>query len=64
MLLLLCTGISLVFPGSLSFMRLVLERPLLEGRTKLLLEHGGERLKIRTRDHNQIDAMFVNQSAK
>jgi hypothetical protein len=63
-MLLFCTGISLVFPGSLSFMRLVLERPLLEGRTKLLLEHGGERLKIRTRDHNHIDAMFVNQSAK
>lgn len=57
-------GISLVFPGSMSFMAMLLERPLLDGRTKLIVEHGGERFKLRTRDKNEIDAMFVHQPNK
>ena len=53
-------GISLVYPGSMSLMRMMLERPLLEGRTKLVLEHGGERCKVVTGDGNEIDTMFVD----
>jgi hypothetical protein len=48
----------------MGFMSMLLERPLLDGRTKLILEQGGERFKLRTRDKNEIDAMFVNQSSK
>ena len=55
---------SLVYPGSMGVMGLLLETPLLEGRTKLHLEYNGTRSKIRTRDNNDIDTMFVNQSSK
>lgn len=57
-------GMSLVYPGSLSLMGMILETPLLEGRSKLILEFKGTRNKIRTRDNNCIDTMFINQSAK
>lgn len=57
-------GMSLVYPGSMGVMGLLLETPLLEGRTKLHLEFNGTRSKIRTRDNNDIDTMFVNQSTK
>ena len=57
-------GMSLVYPGSMGVMGLLLETPLLEGRTKLHLEYNGTRSKIRTRDNNDIDTMFVNQSTK
>lgn len=57
-------GISLVYPGSMGLMRLLVEGPLLEGRSKLLLEYGGQRLKIRTRDKNDIDAMYISQANK
>ena len=50
----------MVYPGSMSLMRMMLERPLLEGRTKLVLEHGGERSKVVTGDGNEIDTMFVD----
>jgi len=55
-------GISLVYPGSMSLMSLVLESPLLEGRCKLILEHSATRNKIKTRDNNTIDTMFVNRT--
>jgi pimeloyl-ACP methyl ester carboxylesterase len=55
-------GISLVYPGSMSLMSLVLEAPLLEGRCKLILEHAAQRNKVRTRDDNTIDTMFVNRT--
>jgi len=57
-------GISLVYPGSMSLMKMLVEKPLIEGRTKLMLEHGGERFKVGTRDGNMIDTMFVDQRAK
>jgi len=57
-------GISLVYPGSMSFMKMLVERPLIEGRTKLMLEQGGERFKVATIDGNMIDTMFVDQRAK
>eukprot|EP00088_Acartia_fossae_P024402 TRINITY_DN2535_c0_g1_i13.p1 TRINITY_DN2535_c0_g1~~TRINITY_DN2535_c0_g1_i13.p1 ORF type:complete len:546 (-),score=106.85 TRINITY_DN2535_c0_g1_i13:386-2023(-) len=55
-------GISLVYPGSMSLMSLVLEAPLLEGRCKLVLEHQATRNKIRTRDNNTIDTMYVDRT--
>jgi len=57
-------GISLVYPGSMAFMRMLIEKPLMEGRTKLFLEHGGERFKVATQDGNKIDTMFVDQRSK
>ena len=57
-------GLSLVYPGSMSLMGMLLEAPLLEGRTKLYLEHHGTRNKIKTRDNNYIDTMFVSQKSK
>ena len=57
-------GISLVYPGSTSLMGLVLERPLLDGRTKLVMDHSGERSKIVTWDNNEIDTMFVDMRKK
>jgi len=57
-------GISLVYPGSMGIMKYLVERPLIEGRTKLVLEHGGERFKVETRDGNLIDTMFVDQRSK
>jgi len=56
-------GISLVYPGSMGIMGMLVERPLLEGRTKLLQE-GGRRYKVVARDGNQIDTMFVQQRTK
>jgi len=55
-------GISLVYPGSMSLMRMVLEGALLEGRCKLVMEHQAVRNKIRTIDKNTIDTMYVNRT--
>jgi len=55
-------GMSLVYPGSNGLLGLLLEGPLLEGRTKLVLEYGATRNKIRTRDNNFIDTMFVKHA--
>ena len=54
-------GISLVYPGSMGLMQTFVERPLLEGRTKLVMEHAGQRNKVITADSNQIDTMFVDR---
>ena len=57
-------GISLVYPGSMALMRMMLERPLLEGRTKLEIENGGDRAKVVTGDGNEIDTMFVDMRSR
>lgn len=57
-------GISLVYPGSMSLMKMMLERPLLEGRSKLVQEHDGERFKVVAGDGNHIDTMFVDRRKK
>ena len=41
-------------------MKMMLERPLLEGRTKLVQDFNGERSKVVTGDGNEIDTMFVD----
>ena len=56
-------GISLVYPGSMGLMGMLVEKPLLEGRTKLSQE-GGQRFKIVARDGNEIDTMFVQQKTR
>ena len=56
-------GISLVYPGSMGLMGMLVEKPLLEGRTKLSQE-GGQRYKIVARDGNEIDTMFVQQRTR
>ena len=62
----------------MSIMGMLVEKPLLEGRTRLvqvrgqqflllflfLLQEGGKRHKIVTRDGNEIDTMFVQQGAR
>merc|ERR1712013_692417 len=57
-------GITLVYPGSMSLMKMLIEKPLTEGRTKLLLEQGGERFRVGTMDGNMIDTMFVDHRTK
>jgi len=54
-------GLSLVYPGSMSIMQMMLERSLLEGRTSLVLEYGGVRNKVVTEEGNQIDTMLVDR---
>lgn len=56
-------GISLVYPGSMGVMNMLVERPLLQGRTKLL-QDGGKRYKVVTATGNEIDTMFVQQTDK
>ena len=56
-------GISLVYPGSMALMGMAVERPLVEGRARLLQE-GGARHKVLTRDGNEIDTMFVQQRSR
>ena len=53
-----------MYPGSMSLMKMLIEKPLTEGRTKLLLEQGGERFKVGTMDGNMIDTMFVDHRTK
>ena len=48
----------------MSLMRMLVERPLMEGRSKLVLENGGERNKVATMDGNMIVTMFVDQRDK
>lgn len=54
-------GIRLVYPGSLSLLQTILAQGLLQGRSKLIEVNRGVRYKLRTRDENDIDAMFVNR---
>lgn len=43
---------------------MLLEKPLLEGRTKLVLDHNARRNKVVTVDNNQIDTIFVDRNKK
>ena len=57
-------GISLVYPGSMDLMKMILDKPLMEGRTKLVMDHLGERSKVVTWDRNEIDTMFVDRRGR
>merc|ERR1719187_1795333 len=57
-------GLKLVYPGSIGLLQAMVERPLMDGRMKLIEEHSGQRFKLVTRDKNEIDTMFVEQRDK
>jgi len=57
-------GLSLVYPGSMSLMQMIVEKPLLEGRTKLVQEYQGRRSKVITEEGNQIDTILVDRRRK
>jgi len=57
-------GLKLVYPGSIGLLQAMVERPLMDGRMKLIEEHAGQRFKLVTRDKNEIDTMFVEQRDK
>ncbi|CAF0885400.1 unnamed protein product [Adineta ricciae] len=54
-------GRRLMFPGSLQLLRQMMERPLLDGRTNLIVQHRAKRYVIRTADGNNIDTIFVDR---
>ena len=47
----------------MGLMGMLVERPLLEGRSKLSQE-GGQRFKVVARNGNEIDTMFVQQRTR
>jgi hypothetical protein len=54
-------GRRLMFPGSLQLLRHMMERPLLDGRANLIVQHRAKRYLLRTADGNNIDTMFVDR---
>ncbi|XP_046996590.1 phosphatidylserine lipase ABHD16A [Schistocerca americana] len=57
-------GVKLMYPGSMKMMQYMLFPMLLQGRTKLITEHNGQRYKLKSRDGNEIDTMFVDNRNK
>jgi len=54
-------GYRLLYPGTLGFIQTALQPHLLQGRAKQVEEQGGWRAKLRTRDGNDIDTMFLDR---
>lgn len=54
-------GRRLMFPGSLQLLRQMMERPLLEGRTNLIVQYRAKRYLLRTADENNVDTVFVDR---
>ena len=54
-------GRRLMFPGSLQFLKKMIERPLLDGRTNLIVQHRAKRRLLRTADGHHIDTVFVDR---
>ncbi|CAF1452037.1 unnamed protein product [Rotaria sp. Silwood1] len=54
-------GRRLMFPGSLQLLRHMMERPLLDGRTNLIVRYNAKRSLIRTADGNNIDTLFIDR---
>ncbi|XP_045462824.1 phosphatidylserine lipase ABHD16A isoform X1 [Harmonia axyridis] len=54
-------GIRLIYPGSLGILKMVLDKNLIQGRTRYVEYFRGERFKIRTYDGNDLDTMFVDK---
>lgn len=57
-------GLKMVYPGSIQMLQAMVERPLMDGRMKLIEAYGGQRFKLLTRDNNSIDTLFVEQKSK
>lgn len=49
-----------IYPGSIKLIQKFLHPMLIQGRSKLVLEHNAERNKIETADGNEIDTIFVD----
>ncbi|CAF1015480.1 unnamed protein product [Rotaria sordida] len=54
-------GRRLMFPGSLQLLRHMMERPLLDGRTNLIVRYNAKRYLLHTADGNNIDTIFVDR---
>ncbi|VVC28750.1 Alpha/beta hydrolase fold-1,Alpha/Beta hydrolase fold [Cinara cedri] len=54
-------GISLIYPGSTSFLFYLMHQNLQSGRRSLITTFGGIRYKLKTIDGNFIDSMFVDR---
>jgi hypothetical protein len=57
-------GRRLMFPGSLQLLQQMMERPLLDGRTTLIVQHRAKRSVLRTADGNHIDTIFVDRRSQ
>jgi alpha/beta hydrolase fold len=58
-------GLKMIYPGSMKLIQMFLHPMLVQGRAKLIMEHGAIRNKIGTTDGNEIDTIFVdNRSVK
>lgn len=54
-------GRRLIYPGSLGFLQAIMYPAIAAGRSKLIKEHGGIRLKLKSYDGNAIDTMFIDR---
>ena len=54
-------GRRLMFPGSLQLLRQMMERPLMDGRTNLIVQHRAKRSLLQTADGNKIDTIFLDR---
>jgi len=57
-------GIRLIYPGAIAAFSFMMSPVLLQGRTKLVEKDEGQRFKLKTRDNNEIDSMFVDRRKK
>ncbi|XP_019877988.1 phosphatidylserine lipase ABHD16A [Aethina tumida] len=54
-------GIRLIYPGTIGFLKTILEPSLIQGRSRLVEIYHGERFKLRTVDGNNIDSIFIDK---
>lgn len=57
-------GLRMIYPGSLGLFQSHFHPMLVEGRQRLVQEHGGRRRKVQTMDGNEIDTMFVDNRSR
>ncbi|KAK6627645.1 hypothetical protein RUM44_010124 [Polyplax serrata] len=57
-------GIKMVYPGSIRSLQYFMFSVILQGRGKLVSDFGGERFKLKTRDENNVDAIFINRRGR
>ena len=57
-------GKRMLYPGSVGLLQFALHNHLIEGRTRLVEQNGGERYKLLARDGNHIDCMFVDRRGR
>lgn len=57
-------GLKMIYPGSLGLLQSQFHPMLVEGRARMIQDHGGVRGKIETLDGNEIDTMFVDNRTR